>query len=75
MQFEITAVDYGKESETNIDGDYSCTITIGLKQVGSDLIPPFSKDIVVISNNSQTGYEVDQQRDNAINEFLKNVNK
>jgi hypothetical protein len=75
MQFEITKVDYGQESETDEKGDYTISITIGLKQVEGDLIPPFSKNIEVINNNSQTGYEVDKIRQNAIADFLEYINK
>lgn len=74
MTFEKTAVDYGKETETDEKGNYSCNITIGIKP-SSDLIPPFSKDIIVESNNSQTGYEVDAAREKAIEEFIKELNK
>jgi len=74
MTFEKVAVDYGKESETDKDGNYSITITIGLKD-SRDKIPPFSKDITVVSNNSMTGFAVDVQRKQAIDDFINDFNK
>jgi hypothetical protein len=74
MTFEKTGVGYGSETEADDKGNYSMTITIGVKP-SSDLIPPFSKDIVVESNNSMTGYEVDTQRDKAIEDFINQLNK
>jgi hypothetical protein len=74
MKFEKTAVDYGKETEADEQGNYSCIITIGIKP-SSDLIPTFSKDIVIESNNSQTGFEVDAQRKKAVEDFIKELNK
>jgi hypothetical protein len=73
MTFLKLAVDYGKETEVDEQGNYSCTITIGIKPI-SELIPPFSKDIIVKSNNSQTGYEVDMQRKAEIEAYISNIN-
>jgi len=73
MKFQLVQADYGKESETDEQGNYSMNITLGLK-ADSDLIPPFSKDIEVVSNNSQTGYDVDAQRQKAIDEFMAKIN-
>jgi len=74
MTFQKVAVDYGKETEADEQGNYSCIITIGVKP-SNDLIPPFSKDIIVESNNSQTGFEVDAQREKAVEDFIKELNK
>lgn len=73
MTFSKTAVDYGKETEADEKGNYNCIITIGIVP-SSDLIPPFSKDIVVESNNSMTGFEVDEQRQKEIDEFMNKLN-
>ena len=73
MRFIIVNTDYGKESETDEQGNYSAVITIAL-QSDDNKIPQFSKDITVISNNSMTGFEVDKQREQAIEEFLKEFN-
>ena len=74
MTFSKIAVDYGKETDADEQGNYSCIITIGIKP-SSELIPPFSKDIIVQSNNSQTGFEVDTQRLKAVEDFIKELNK
>jgi hypothetical protein len=74
MTFQKVAVDYGKETEADEQGNYSCIITIGIKP-SSELIPPFSKDIIVESNNVQTGYDVDTQRLKAVEDFIKELNK
>jgi hypothetical protein len=73
MTFSKISVDYGKETEADEQGNYSCIITIGIKP-SSELIPPFSKDIIVQSNNSQTGYEVDMQRKAEIEAYISNIN-
>lgn len=49
--------------------EYEVDITLGIKYE-NDFIPPFSKTITVRSNNSQTGFEVDIQRQSAIETFL-----
>ena len=74
MTFQKVAVDYGKETEADEQGNYTCIITIGIKP-SSDLIPPFSKDIVDVCNNSMTGYQVDEQREKAIEAFIEVLNK
>lgn len=53
--------------------DYEVTITMGIHPtdgIGAD----FSKDIVVTSNNSQTGFEVDEQRNLAVLEYIQEIN-
>jgi len=53
--------------------EYEVDITIGLKHL-DNFIPPFSKTIIVKSNNTQTGFEVDTQREQEITNFLNYVN-
>jgi hypothetical protein len=74
MQFNLVRTDYGLESETDDKGNYSVNITLALAPIDNDLIPPFSKDIVVVSNNSMTGYEVDKQRNKEITDFMGKIN-
>jgi len=38
--------------------------------IGAD----FSKDITVVSNNSQTGFQVDIERATAIEEYMQSIN-
>lgn len=75
MQFRLVQSVYGKETEVDEKGDYEVNITLALEPIDNDLIPPFSKDIVVVNNNAQTGYEVDATRQNAIDEFMCKINK
>jgi len=59
----------GKE-ETD---DYEVTITLGIHPtdgIGAD----FSKDITVKSNNSQTGFEVDEQRQQIVTDYMTQIN-
>lgn len=58
------------QEETN---EYDVTITMGIHPtdgIGAD----FSKDIIVRSNNSQTGFQVDIERAQAIEAFIDNIN-
>jgi len=54
--------------------EYEVDITLGIKYE-NDFIPPFSKTITVRSNNSQTGFEVDEQRQQAIQDYLNLINQ
>ena len=72
MKYEKIGLGYG--AETVIDADrYSINITIGLHPT-DNIAPNFSMDIIVESNNSQTGYEVDAQRNEAVNNYLISIN-
>ena len=73
MKYEKTGLGYG--FETIIDENkYSINITIGLHPT-DNIAPNFSIDIIVESDNSQTGYEVDEQRNKAIEDYLELINK
>ena len=73
MKYEKIGLGYG--AETVIDEDiYSINITIGLHPT-DNIAPNFSVDIIVTSDNSQTGYEVDEQRSKAIEDYLNLINK
>lgn len=52
---------------------YSIEITIGLESTDG-VVPPFSKSITVVSNNSMTGFQVDEQRELAISNYLNEIN-
>jgi hypothetical protein len=54
--------------------EYEVDITIGLKHL-DNFIPPFSKTIIVKSNNAQTGFEVDTQRQQEIQDYLNLINQ
>ena len=74
MKFELIKYDIGIESNADEDGNYSVNITIGI-HCTDDIVPDFSKDITSISNNSQTGYEVDTQRQLAVDNYLISINQ
>ncbi len=73
MKYEKTGLGYGVETIID-DNKYSINITIGLHPT-DNIAPNFSIDIIVESDNSQTGYEVDEQRNKAIEDYLKSINK
>lgn len=60
----------GQELDTE---NYYVTITLGIKPT-DEIAPDFSKDIIVVSDNSKTGFEVDVQRDTYIQNFLNLIN-
>lgn len=72
MKYEKINLGYGVEKIIDED-KYSINITIGLHPT-DNIAPNFSVDIIVESNNSQTGYEVDIQRNEAVNEYLRVIN-
>ena len=60
----------GQEETDN----YEVTITMGIHPtdgIGAD----FSKDITVTSSNAQTGFEVDEQREQAVTDFMASINE
>lgn len=54
--------------------EYEVVITIGIHPTDG-VAPDFSKDIIVTSNNSQTGFEVDIQRQQEIENYLNLINQ
>lgn len=65
----------GYNVETIIDENtYSIEITLGLESIDG-IVPPFSKSIIVTSSNSMTGFEVDLQRQKAIEDYMEMINK
>ncbi len=59
--------------EITID-NYEVTITLALSPIDTFILP-FSKDIIVVSKNNMTGYQVDVQRNQEIQNFLNLINK
>jgi hypothetical protein len=74
MKYELIKFDIGKETNTDEQGNYSVNITIALHPTDG-IAADFSKDINVTSNNSQTGFEVDAQRQEAVNAYVAQVNQ
>lgn len=73
MKYEKLNLGYGAEQIID-ENKYAINITIGLHPT-DNIAPNFSVDIIVTSDNSQTGYEVDAQRNKAIEEYLELINK
>ena len=59
----------GQEETDN----YEVTITLGIHPTDG-VAPDFSKDIIVTSNNSMTGFQVDEQRELAVDNYLQAIN-
>lgn len=87
MKYEITQIDISSErvifkeiiGENNEiqkipTNEYEVDITIGLKHI-DNFIPEFSKTISIKSNNSQTGFEIDTQRQQEIQNYLNLINQ
>ena len=67
------------EEKTRVIGqeptdNYEVTITLGIHSI-DNIAPDFSKDIIVTHYNSQTGFEVDEQREQAIQDYLNLINQ
>jgi hypothetical protein len=73
MKYELIKYDVANESKADNDGNYNCNITIGIKCIDG-IAPDFSKDIASVSNNSQTGTEVDLQRQTEVENYLILIN-
>ena len=74
MKYELTDQPINI-TENEIDTDtYSATITIFIKPVDG-IAPSFNKQIEVISTNAMTGFEVDEQRNKAVNDYILEINK
>ena len=83
MKYELIKTDVSAERTVMQDiveiidkeetDDYEVTITMGIHPtdgIGAD----FSKDITVVSSNAQTGSEVDDQREQAVQDYMQSIN-
>lgn len=73
-KYELAQTDFGKETETDGNGNYQIDITITVHPTDT-FIPDFSKVLTVVSNNAMTGTEVDAQRQTAIDNFMDSINQ
>lgn len=88
MKYELIKTDISQElpvlvdvfdEENNFIGQeidetkYKVNITLGIHPTDG-VAPDFSKDIEMVSDNSKTGFEVDTQREQAINDFMSSIN-
>lgn len=82
MKYELTTQPHSiltdafivSNENTLNDNEYSATITMFIHSVDG-VSPTFSKDIEVISTNAMTGFEVDAQRNKAVNDYISEINK
>lgn len=61
----------GQEADTE---NYYVTITLGIKPTDG-IAPEFSKDITVTSSNQLTGFQVDTEREQEINDYMESINE
>ena len=72
MKYDKLKIDLSKETTIG-DDSYSVDITIGLHPT-DNFTPDFSKTITVVSTNTQTGFQVDEQREEAITNYMNQIN-
>lgn len=66
---------YKVSQEQAIDSkSYSVKLTLILFDDSNDNISEFSKDVISASANTQTGYEVDAQRESEILKYIETLN-
>lgn len=53
---------------------YFCSITMGIKDTESLNDSVFYRSITSTSDNKQTGFEVDEQREKEVETYMKNIN-
>jgi len=73
MKYELTNSVVLSETVIN-ESEYSVDIELYIHPTDG-IAPDFSKTITVVSDNKQTGYEVDVQREQEISIFVENINK
>ena len=86
MKYELITTDISAErtvmQDIVVDGivtgqeatnEYEVTITLSIRPTDG-IAPEFSKDIIVRSSNSMTGFQVDDQRELAIDNYLQEIN-
>ena len=73
MKYTLTSQWFGVESETDANGNYSVVLTLNITPTDG-IAPNFHKDITVTSNNTQDGYSVDAQREQAVTDYMTSIN-
>ncbi len=74
MKYEYLTHTTNSETPSDENGNYLATITINIKCT-DEIGPVFSKNINVVNNNSQTGFQVDEERQQAVNDYLTLINQ
>lgn len=73
MKYRLLNTNISAEQSLD-DNQYKVIINLNIEPIDG-IAPIFSKSIEVISNNSQTGFEVDEQRELAIETFINQINQ
>jgi len=73
MKYELTNSVVLSETVIN-ENEYSVDIELYIHPTDG-IAPDFHKTITVVSDNKQTGFEVDAQREQEISIFIENINK
>jgi hypothetical protein len=66
--------EYGNVIGQEPTDEYEVKITLELKPT-DDIAPHFYKTIAVKSDNHMTGFEVDDQREQAVTDFMASINE
>jgi len=74
MKYELLNTIISAEMPILESDEYAVIITLRLHPT-DNIASDFSKDVVVVSNNSQTGFEVDAQREQEIQNYLNQINQ
>jgi hypothetical protein len=72
MRYILISTEFQGETQTK-DEEYSVKIRLEIKDTES-IADNFFRYLDVISSNESTGYEVDEQRETEINNYLKSIN-
>ena len=73
MKYELINIVIRPEAVIN-ENEYSVGIELLIHPI-DNVAPDFWKVIEVVSNNKQTGFEVDKKREQEISIFIENINK
>lgn len=72
MKYELICVLVSEENSIDTD-NYKVTLRLRLHPT-DNIAPDFFKEIEVISHNSQTGFEVDEQRQQIVTDYITQIN-
>lgn len=73
MRYEIIEQGITAEQETT-ENKYKVIISVAIKD-NQGLIPNFTKHLEVESDNAQTGFQVDAQRQAVVDSYLTQLNE
>ena len=76
--YEVENEDGEMVEQTRVIGqeetdDYEVTITLSIHPI-DDIVPYFLNEVIIRNNNSQTGFQVDIERAQAIETYMQSIN-